>query len=107
MPSGEPRSAVPGICELFLEAVFALHQVLKPGEPPFRVGGLDAAQGGEDVPVGFVGQVGVGLAGLGVLFGVEPAMFAGEPGAIGFSVRDVARVRSGYLSLCSSQAARS
>jgi hypothetical protein len=59
--------------------------VLKPGELPFRVGGLDAAQGGEDVPVGFVGQVGVGLAGFGVLFGVEPAMFAGDPGSISFS----------------------
>jgi hypothetical protein len=60
--------------------------VVKPGELPPRVGGLDAEQGGEDVPIGFVGQVGVSLVGFGVLFGVEPAMFAGDPGSIGFGV---------------------
>jgi hypothetical protein len=75
---------MPGIREFFLEAVFALDHVLKPGEPSFRVGGLNAVQGGEDVPAGFVGQVGVGLAGFCVLFRVEPAMFAADPGAVGF-----------------------
>jgi hypothetical protein len=46
---------VPGISKLFLEPVFALDHVLKAGESPFWVGGLNAVQGGKDVPVGFVG----------------------------------------------------
>src|SRR6185437_321840 len=39
------------------------------------------------MPAGLVGQVGVGLARFGVLLGVEPAMRAARPGAIGAGVR--------------------
>jgi hypothetical protein len=42
LPGGKPRAGVPGVGELFLEAVFALDHVIQAGQMPVRVGDFDA-----------------------------------------------------------------
>lgn len=76
-----------GNCDLFLQAVFALHHVVKASQASAQAGCLYAENCGEGDLFGLVAQVSARLGDFGVLFRGEPAAAVGHPAAIGLGAR--------------------